>query len=131
MRSIYISLWKAVLAKCNKTHKRISRQYYQKDNNKVFFTYDLVPRRIKEEDKTENVVSFSPNCNNGKLLVSDFPPRKNNMNHLECHSCSGKIVDCAYNLFRKSNKTVVKLFSMVLTVYDKYQVSLLIKNNRQ
>ena len=72
----------------------------------------MVPPSIVLQDQTENVVSFNNKCKNGSLLTSDFPPRAGNRNHLECHKCQGMISNCAYNFFKHSNKSVVKLYSI-------------------
>ena len=64
-------------------------------------------------DQTENVVSFSQNCTNNELLHSDFPPRANNTNHIECQKCSMKVIDCAYNYFRNKKTSVAKLHSFI------------------
>ncbi|CBK23355.2 uncharacterized protein [Blastocystis hominis] len=79
----------------------------------VFFTNELVPKHIKIADQTENVISFSQNCTNNELLHSDFPPRANNTNHIECQKCSMKVIDCAYNYFRNKKTSVAKLHSFI------------------
>ena len=77
-----------------------------------FFTNELVPQSIVLQDRTESVISFTKPCQNGTILQSNFPPRAENENHMECRTCQGSISNCAFDYFKYSNKSVVKLFSI-------------------
>lgn len=103
--------------------KNQSRNPYVKsnyDDSQIFLTNEKVPRIIRDEDKSNNIISFSRQCIQGQLLRSDFPPRMSNENHLECHKCNMNNIDCAYELFWNHSGSVVRLYSINSNVLVQY-----------
>lgn len=85
-------------------------------DSQIYFTNVKVPKFIRDEDISNNIISFSRHCIQGQVLESDFPPRMNNKNHLECHTCKSNTFDCAYEMFRNNSSSVVKLYSIISNV---------------
>ena len=88
-----------------------------------------VPRIIRDEDISSNIISFSHHCIEDQVLESDFPPRMNHKNHLECHSCKSNYFDCAFELFRNHSSSVVKLYSINSNVCSLVFVSISINDS--
>ena len=78
----------------------------------VFFTSDLIPSFIVEENRNNPIFSFESDCVNNGLYSSDYPANQLNHNSISCIPCEDSKEECIIRKGLETNSYVYKVFSI-------------------
>ena len=90
----------------------------------IFFMNELVPERMRREDRMNAIVSFEKSCVPQSDYRSSFPAHVDHHHVVKCVGCESDMESCAIKYGKSNSDLVLKLYSLYRVCFKHNQCSL-------